>query len=105
MNNNNNTNVSLARANFSALAKVCKIDLDTITPTQRGKLNQVEKLLRTRKGVTAKDINAFGDWWYDDWWQGQDGQPPRPMQIRENWGAFEQRGNAQRNDKRMRVEI
>jgi hypothetical protein len=102
---NNTMNGSDARANFSALAKVCKIDLATITPTQRGKLNQVEKLLRTRKGVTAEDISAFGDWWYGDWWQGRNGQPPRPMQIRENWGAFEQRDNAQRSDKRMRVEI
>jgi len=96
-------NPNAARDNFAALAELCKIDLETITPTQRGKLNQVEKLLRVKKDVTDKDIKAFSDWWYKEWWQGRDGQPPRPMQIRENWGAFEQRGNQQRNDGVLRI--
>lgn len=94
-----------ARANFSVLADICKIDLATITPTQRGKLNQVEKLLRTRKGVTTDDIEAFGKWWYRDWWQGKNGQPPRPMQIRENWGAFERRGGGADDKGRMRIKV
>jgi len=94
-----------ARANFSVLADICKIDLATITPTQRGKLNQVEKILRMRKGVTTDDIEAFGQWWYHDWWQGKDGQPPRPMQIRENWGAFERRGGGTDDNRRMRIKV
>lgn len=70
------------------LARVCHIDLETITPTQRGKLNQTEKLLREKKGVGAGDIRAFGIWWFKHHWKGQDGQPPRPMQVREDWGKF-----------------
>lgn len=93
------------RANFAALVELCKFDLDTITPTQRGKLNQIEKLLRKKKGVTVKDIKAFSDWWYNHWWQGKDNQPPRPMQIRENWGIFEQRDNAERSDGHLRIKI
>lgn len=88
------------KENFGMLARICKIDLDTITPTQRGKLNTIEQLLRERKGVKTRDLFEFGLWWYKDWWQGQDGQPPRPMQIREQWGVF----TAQRNAKGKKPE-
>lgn len=77
------------QANFAMLARVCKIDLDTMTPTQRGKLNQVEGFMRKHKHITPEDIEAFGIWWYKHHWKGKDEQPPRPMQIREEWGIFE----------------
>lgn len=83
-----------AQENFEMLARVCKIDLDVITPTLRGKLNQLEGLLRKKKNTTTNDIYQFGLWWYRDWWQGQDGQPPRPMQIRDQWGVFTSQRNA-----------
>jgi len=79
---------SPAKANFAMLARICKIDLDTITPTQRGKLNQVEGFMRMVKSVSTQDLKEFGVWWYEHHWKGKDGQPPRPMQIREDWGIF-----------------
>jgi len=63
----NKPSMSPARANFSALAEVCRIDLELITPTQRGKLNQVEGMLRTKKNACADDIQSFGEWWYNCW--------------------------------------
>jgi len=95
--------VHQARANFGMLARVCKIDLDTITPKLRGKLNQTERVLREKKGTTADDIKQFGLWWYKHWWQGEDGQAPRPMQVREEWGRFEDWRKGRNNEGVMQV--
>jgi hypothetical protein len=87
-----------SQANFGMLARICKADLDTITPKMRGKLNQLEKLLREKKGVTAEDLKQFGIWWYKHYWKGKDGDAPRPMQIRDEWGKFESWHNTKRNE-------
>jgi len=82
--------------------------LELITPTQRGKLNQVEGMLRTKKNACADDIQSFGEWWYNCWWKGKDNQPPRPEQVREDWGAFvdwqSSNGNGA-NKERLRIKV
>lgn len=88
-NRKNGSGQSDPRANFSMLRRICKINTKTMTPTQRGKLNQVEKHMREEVGVTTNDLERFGLWWYRHHWKGKDGQAPRPMQIREDWGLFE----------------
>jgi len=98
-----NDAISPHKANFSMLARVCKIDLDTITPKLRGKLNLTECVLREKKGTTSDDIKQFGLWWYKHWWQGEDGQPPRPMQVREEWGRFEDWRKGHKNEGVMQV--
>lgn len=101
--NENRNSVTLSQANFGMLARVCHIDLDTITPTMRGKLNQLEKLLREKKGVKSEDIKLFGIWWYKHYWKGQDGDAPRPMQIRDEWGRFESWRNKRRDTGVMQI--
>jgi hypothetical protein len=84
---------------FAMLARVCKIKQELMTDKQRGQLNAEEKRLRSA-GVTADDIFEFGKWWYKHWWMSGDGnQPPRPSQVRENWGAFEDWYAEQGDDK------
>jgi len=89
---------SPSQSNFGMLARICKADLDTITPTMRGKLNQLEGILRKKKGATTEDLKQFGIWWYHHWWQGEDGQAPRPEQIRDKWGEFDSWRNEQNDE-------
>lgn len=77
-----------SQLNFSALAKVCAIDVRVITKKQRGILNQTERTLREGVGITADDLVQYGEWWYNEDWRGKKGQPPTPAQVRDNWGKF-----------------
>lgn len=76
-----------AQAMFSALAKVCQIDLITITDTQRKQLNQSGLRLR-KANATPADMEPFATWWYANDWRGKKGDAPRPAQVRETWGKF-----------------
>jgi hypothetical protein len=87
----NDRNVSVRQRNFAILARICQINLELITSKQRGKLNQLEGMLR-RIGATGDVIEQFGEWWYNEHWMGEDGSPPRPEQIRECWEQFKNRG-------------
>lgn len=93
------SNGSDPRANFSMLRRICKINPKTMTPTQRGKLNQVERIMREEVSVTTEDLEQFGLWWYKHYWKGRDGQAPRIMQIREDWGLFENWRESQSEDR------
>lgn len=77
----------VARSMFSALAEICKIDLELITKEMRGKLNQTEKMFRG-KGIAPADVASFGQWWTKHDWRGQKGAPPTPAQVRETWGQY-----------------
>lgn len=70
-----------------ALAQVCQIDMKVFTKRQKGQLLQATKILR-EAGVTIKDINAFGVWWFREDWRGKRGSPPSPSQVRQEWGRF-----------------
>lgn len=76
-----------ARAMFSALARVCKFNLKTMTGKQRLSCNQSEKLLR-KAGATPELLDAFSEWWYTHDWRGKKKEPPRPEQVRETWGQY-----------------
>jgi hypothetical protein len=76
-----------AQAMFSSLAVVCRIDLKLLSTTQRRQLNQTGKKLR-EEGITADDVQEFGKWWFANDWRGQENSPPRPHQVREEWGKF-----------------
>jgi len=83
-----------AQAMFSALAELCQVDIATCTTDQRGALNQSEALLRKAGatpevlGVHADDWQTFAHWWYRHDWRGKKGEPPKPHQVREEWGKF-----------------
>lgn len=75
------------REMFSAVIEACDWSLATLTGRQRGQANQTEKVLR-KAGATPPDIRAFRSWWDAHDWRGEEGSPPRPHQIREEWGTF-----------------
>jgi len=83
-----------AQATFSALAALCQVDIATCTKEQRGALNQSEASLRKAGampdmlGVRTDDWQTFAHWWYRHDWRGKKGEPPRPHQVREEWGKF-----------------
>lgn len=72
---------------FSALTKVCKVDLRLISDESRGKFNQAEKIFRNQ-GCTPEQVYEFEQWWLENDWRGQRGQPPTLSNIRETWGQF-----------------
>jgi len=73
---------------FEALAYVAQWDLEAMTVGMRGVLNQTAGKFRKMKNQTVgpADILAFADWFRDHHYHGQD--PPRPDQIRKEWGRF-----------------
>lgn len=75
---------------FGAIAWTCQWDLQLLTDDQRGQINQCAGKLRAMKNqtVTCEDIVAFRTWWEDQHWVGRNGDPPRPDQIRKEWGRF-----------------
>jgi len=77
-----------AQESFKALAEICDISLASLTSSQRGALNQSEAILRKKAGATPHDLRAFRRWWDAHFWLGQRGQPPKPHQVREEWGRF-----------------
>ena len=81
--------ITPARACFGALAKICAIDLTDPTDKQRGMLNQESSRLRKKLGATADNILHFGQYWQEKDWRGKQGEHPRPVQVREEWGKFE----------------
>ena len=93
---------------FEALAAVCAWDLELITDSQRGALNQTEARLRKLKGraVTPADVLAFGGWWSTHDWRGKQGEFPRPDQVRAEWGRFRhwQNEQAKRDAARQQAE-
>jgi len=76
------------KAMFSALAKLCGIDLRVLTSAQRGLLNQTESILRNEARAGPHDLAAFGEWWHTNDWRGKKGDVPRPQQVREEWAKF-----------------
>lgn len=84
------------RAMFAALANLCRYDTKKITDKIRGAISQSAKILRN-DGVTPADLEQFGIWWYANDWRGQKGQAPRPDQVRDEWGQFENRDKARQN--------
>lgn len=88
---------------FSTLAEICDINLDIVTktgPKGRGALNSSEKILR-EAGIGSQDLREFRQWWNRHDWRGQKGQPPSPIQVRQEWGTFEK--YRKRNQYRMEV--
>jgi len=86
--------LSPSQAMFSALAALCQVDIAVCTDEQRGALNQSEARLRKAKaapdmlGVGVDDWHTFAHWWYWHDWRGKKGEPPKPHQVREEWGKF-----------------
>lgn len=70
------------------VSQVCKIDIATASPKTREALKVVTLALNT-KNVTKDDLKSFGDWWYNQTWQGKKGQVPTPGQLGDMWGQFE----------------
>lgn len=72
------------RGMFEAVAHACQIDLKICTKGQRYQVAQVSKALRSA-GKLPEDIPKFENWWYQFDWRGKKGEPPKPMQIQEQW--------------------
>lgn len=79
------------KAHFVILAKVCKIDLNLMTETQRHQLGQSSSLLK-KAGVLPEQIERFEKYWYSMDWRGKKGQAPTPAQVRAEWGKFKDSG-------------
>lgn len=74
-----------------ALAEVCSVDIGTAPKDEMGKIYQSARILRDneRNPATPAQILAFKEWWYEEHWIGRDkGEPPRPSQVRKEWGRF-----------------
>lgn len=76
-----------AQQMFSALTKVCRVDLGMITAETRGMFNQAEKKMR-ENGYTPQDVFDFEEWWYKNDWRGKQEQSPSLTDIRNEWGKF-----------------
>lgn len=75
-----------------ALAEVCNMDLRM----NEGELFSEAK--RLSKGATPEEIRAHygpGCWWYSSDWRGLKGQPPRPADVRHEWGKWNAPAGAQ----------
>jgi len=69
------------QAMFSALAGAYRINLDTITKAQRGRLNAEVKRLQGA-GRTAGDVQAADVHWWTQDWRGKDKRsPPTTSQL------------------------
>jgi hypothetical protein len=82
-----------SRLMFGALAGICQINLKLMTDKQRGELNQSEKLLR-ESGIDPRELVGFAEYWYECDWRGKEtptqaSQPPKPAQVREEWGKYQ----------------
>lgn len=73
---------------FGALAEICLINWRLATESQRGELNQSEKLLRVEARASPNDLKEFKSWWIEYDWRGKKGEPPTPTQVREKWQEF-----------------
>ena len=81
------------RAWFMALSNLCVVNLKVATKAQRSQISQSANILK-KAGVMPEQIDAFGNWWYDEDWRGKKGQPPTPAQVRSEWGKFMKSGVA-----------
>jgi len=64
----------------------CGYDLKLLTGEQRGKINQTLGILRKAE-KTQEQFAHVVEYWKKMDWRGKQGQPMRPDQIREIWGA------------------
>ena len=67
-----------------AVAKVCALDLKTITAKQRGILRNAGRKLEE---VSEDRIGSFTQWWSAQW-EGRDQKVPRIDQLLNNWGRY-----------------
>ncbi len=70
------------------VAQICKLDIALTGIANLKTIARVTMALNT-KNVTADDLKSFSDWWYNEPWQGKNGQAPTPGQIGDMWGQFE----------------
>jgi hypothetical protein len=69
------------QAMFTALAQAYRINLDTLTRKQRGRLNADSKRAR-EAGITLAQVQAAGDhWWRTDWRGVNKRSPPTTSQF------------------------
>lgn len=80
-----------------AISRICQIYMHTATQRQKGTVMQTAKNLR-QANITPQQVAAFGQWWYKLDWRGKTGSPPKPFQIRTEWGKYEAWAGASEED-------
>ncbi len=70
------------------VAQVCKLDVSLAGTPNLKAIARITLALKA-KGVKIADLKLFSDWWYNEPWQGKNGQAPSPAQLGDMWGQFE----------------
>lgn len=70
-----------------SLARICLINLDTVTNGAKKKYFDALNILIDTK-ATAEQVKGFGEWWKTNW-RGKNGSPPLPNQVCDLWGEFQ----------------